>query len=59
MQGRQIPTAFRQFPTNRTPFLKILSGVRIGYYFLSVNALFLAVKVAKGQQKKSYKILIL
>ena len=26
MQGRQIPTAFRQFPTNRTPFLKILSG---------------------------------
>ena len=41
MQGRQIPTAFRQFPTNRTPFLKILSGVRIGYYFLSVNALFL------------------
>ena len=32
MQGRQIPTAFRQFPTNRT-----------------VNALLLAVKVAKGQ----------
>ena len=27
----KIPTAFRQFPTNRTPFLKILSGVRIGY----------------------------
>ena len=26
MQGRQIPTAFRQFPTNRTPFLKNLSG---------------------------------
>lgn len=49
MQGRQIPTAFRQFPTNRTPFLKNLSGVRIGYDFLSVNALFLAVKVAKGQ----------
>ena len=33
MQGRQIPTVFRQFPTNRTPFLKKLTPS-----FAKVNA---------------------
>ena len=26
MQGRQIPTVFRQFPTNRTPFFEKFVG---------------------------------
>ena len=39
MQGRQFPTTFRHFQSNRTPFLKILSGVRISHYFLSVSDL--------------------
>ena len=53
MQGRQIPTSFRQFPTNRTPFLKNLSGVRIGYLL----AFLLVIRLGLEPKTPTLKVL--
>ena len=52
MQGRQISTTFRHFPTNRTPFLKnFVGGTNKALIFCLSVTFFVTVKVAKGNKK--------